>query len=618
MEENAPLPKKKKPATKQQIERDLKMIYESEEEDAPVDFKTIERAKTPRLWPKLIIAAVALSVLAWITWAGIMRFGGTVRYGDNVAVGIDGPTAPRSGEVGTWVIHYENKERLPLARASLTLNIPSSITFVSAEPMPVDVKSLSWTIGSVDAGGSGSITVRGRIMDAIDAPIATQATLSYRPANFNADFQKVANWSSRISDAALSTTITGPDEAVPGDDQNFTITIATQKDISPDAVIPDLKIRFDPDQLVVIKKSEPAFSTNDAKTWFAAAPNTEKPLTYSITGAFAANATGNANVRVEVGTTTSDGRFIVLAPATLSVNILPGDLALTLIRNGSSTDSTVPMGSSLHVSIDYENKSQKTIKDAEISLTAAGTPSINGQNTIDWKSLDDLRNGKRSDGTITWTKKEIPDLSSIAPGSKGSIDISFKTVPSVFTTNDRAYKIDLSARGFIGSFGDKKSGKTVSTPVIGTLINSDAVVSAASTLTNGTLKSGETATYRVVWALQNTLHEITGIKISATLPPNVSYAGNGEVSAGDLRYDDATRTIGWSLNRLPTSIKSVSVDFNLNVTPNAGDVGKSVSLIGNSTLTATDKDTSASLASEAKALDTADADANGGNGLVQP
>jgi len=609
MEENIPL-KKKRPATKTEIGRELKAIYENDENGEPTDFKTFKRAARSRRWPKVAAVVLGLFVLAGIAWAGIMFFIPRTHYGNNIDLAIEGPSsAPRSGDVSVWTIRYKNNEDIPLARASLTLNLPISITVVSSDPELVDMntRSPSWNIGTVAAGTSGAITVKGRVEDAVGAPIAIQASLTYRPANFNADFEKPATWASQINDAAVTAALAGPSEAVPGDDQTFILTVSRQNDLTPDALIPDLKINFDPDNLIVIKKAVPAFDANDDRTWSAPAPATGKPLTFTVTGSFATNTTGSQTVKADVGTLEPDGSFMEFVPAAAAVNVLPGDLVLSLVRNGSSTDSTVGLGADMHVSVDYENDSPKTITDAEIALTAAGTPSSNGKTPIDWSTLNDIRGGQRTGNTLTWTKKQIPDLGSIASGAKGSIDISFKTVASVFTTSDRNYDIDLSARGLIGAIDGKKSGKTVSTPVMRTLLNSDAGVSAAAGLAPGSLPLApeQTSTYRVVWVISNSLHEINGIKVTAQLPDGVSFAAKGNVEAGDLEPPDSSGNITWTLDRLPTSFKSISADFTVSVTPSADDKGKDLPLLGQTTFTATDKDTGGTLAGAAMALTTA-------------
>jgi hypothetical protein len=615
-EKKIPTIRAKTAATPSQIEKELKRMYAGAD---PVDFTKIDKAKQRGPWATVITIVVVLFALAGIAWAGLLRFGGANRFGDRIAVTIDGPTEVRSGEVQTWTVRYRNDERLPIARAELVLRLPASITILDTTPLPTTTPS-TWDIGTITASGEGTVTVRGRVVDALDAPVAIQAVLNYRPSNFNSDFQKVTSWSGRVNDAVVEVTITAPEDAVPGEDDTFAVEVHRRADLSPEAALPDLRVRFDPDHAVVIKKPTPEFKNADERAWVAAPP-TDTPLQFSAVGSFASNVSGETPVRVEVGTVNASGDFMLLATASTTVKVLAGDLVLTVIRNGSVDAGTVELGGALHVSVDYENKGEKPITDPEIALTFTGYPPVDG-GVIDWASLDDVRGGKRSGGTITWTKKEIPELATLDAGARGSIDISVKVTDKVFTTTDRAYGVDISARGKLGAIGGKRSSKVVSTPVITTLVNSDTRLIAGAAYASGNIppQTGQTTTYKLVWTVTNSLHEISGIKVTGALPHGVNWNASGNVTAGDLRYDDSSRTITWTLNRLPTSIPTVSVDMLVNANPDDVDIGKNFPLISTATLTTTDKQTKAELIRTADALDSSlpGDPTNEGKGTVQP
>jgi hypothetical protein len=616
--EETPAIKRKRAASGVRIEKELKEIYAVNDE--PVDLATIDRGRGARRWPYVLVVGLVLFAMAGTVWAGIAYFmGGRGGDGSRVSIAIEGPTAPRSGEAGTWTITYSNEESMPLAKAELTLRVPNSLAVIETEPIIIGENSLTWTIGTIEPGGRGQVKVKGRITDAVDAPVSVQAVLAYRPSNFNADFEKTAEWNSRVADAAIEAKIEAPTEAVPGDELPFTVIVSRRADLSDEALIPDLRVRFDPAKTIVVKKAEPSFSDADGRSWSTPAPDDEE-LKFSVTGSFAADAAGDLPIAAEIGTVNAAGNFVLLAAVTATVKVLPGDLVLTLINNGSTNDAAADLGSALHVSLDYENKSDKPLGDVELSLTFAGVPVSGGTGPVDWESFDDVRGGKRSGNTVTWTKKEIPELATLKPGDKGSVDVSVKAVGAAFTTADRGYTIDLSGRGQIGTVEGQKSGKAVSTPVIRVALNSDTLISAAAAGAGGALppKNGSATEYRVVWAITNSLHEISNIKVTAALPPSVGFASSGSVAAGYLRYDETSRTVTWTLNRLPTSFPSVSVDFTVAITPGSADVGKSLSILSQTSLAATDTATNALLSRTAAALDTNVQSEIDDAGIVQP
>jgi len=611
-----PSPKRKRAATASQIEKELKQIYDAE---GPADLARIERAKPRRRWPAFVGIALALFALAALTWIGIMRWGGGDRFGDRVSLAFEGPEQLRSGEVHTWTLRYRNEEGLPVARAEIEVRLPASVEVLEAVPVPTSPGT--WNLGTLPEKGSGEILLKARLIEALDAPVSIQAAMNYRPANFNADFQKIATWNGRVSDSVIEATIDATDETVPGDDNPFTITVKKRTGLSEEAGLPDLKVRFDPGRAIVVKKAVPEFTNADERSW-TAEPPAEQSLVFATTGSFAANANGEIPVRVEIGTLSPTGEFLLLFPLSATVKVLPGDLVLTLLRNGSTGPAHLDLGGTLNISVDYENKSEKPLSNVEISLSVDGMPASGSQTPVDWSSLSDLRGGKRSGNTLTWTKSEIPDLATVNPGEKGSVDLSIRTNRAVFTTADRNYAVDLSAKGKIGSIGDRASGKTVATPSLRTLLNTDAALVTAALYESGAIppKSGSATTYKVVWTVTNSLHEIAGIKVSGSLPAGVRWENRSSVTAGDLRFDEGSRTVTWTLNRLPTSITSVSVDFLVSLTPGESDIGKTLPLISTSTFNAADKTTNAELTRSSPFVDTDldGAPVHQGEGTVQP
>jgi hypothetical protein len=599
--ESAGAPKRKRPATQREIEKQLKTIYDRE---SPSDFSKLERV-TRRRWPKFVLTALFLFILAGAAWFGIMRWGNSGRYGDNIAITVDGPASVRSGEVSEWTITYKNNENLPIASADVTLRLPPSISVLSTEPLAID-KNLDWKIGTLEPGSEGKITLRGLVTDAVGADASVQAVLAYRPANFNADFQKVATWEGPVADAIIEATLTAPDEAVPTDASDFSISIKRRDDISPNATLPDLTVRFDTGDAVIVKSSDPAFSYAADKSWSAKLPDAGKESDFKCTGNFTSGSNGDVVVKAEVGTTDAGGNYIVLAPLMATVKVTPGDLVLTLIRNGSPGDSTANFGDTLHVSVDYENQSAKPVSDAKIALVLDDGAANAKDSILDWTTLSDPRGGVRSGNTLTWTKGQIAELATLAPGDKGTVDVSLKIVGAPPADGGPDFAVALSATGTIGALGGKVSGKTVVTPILKTALNTDAAFFAAAAWSDGPLppKTGNKTTYKIVWTLANSLHEISGINVNAALPDGVNWENKSNVSAGDLRFDAASRNVVWTLNRLPTSIKNVSLEFYVSVSPGNNDVGKSLPLTSDASFAATDKDTGATVTRSAPGLDT--------------
>jgi hypothetical protein len=73
-----------------------------------------------------------------------------------------------------------------------------------------------------------------------------------------------------------------------------------------------------------------------------------------------------------------------------------------------------------------------------------------------------------------------------------------------------------------------------------------------------------------------------------------------KVTAGTLSFDSTTRTVTWSINKLPAQvgqlIPELAANFSISVTPTSSDVGKLLILTGKSIGTGVDSFTGQTLA----------------------
>ncbi len=117
-------------------------------------------------------------------------------------------------------------------------------------------------------------------------------------------------------------------------------------------------------------------------------------------------------------------------------------------------------------------------------------------------------------------------------------------------------------------------------------------------------RRGQTTSYWIVWSIGPTDADLKDVSISATLPPNVRATGKtASEIAGDFAVSGSD--VSWNIPSLPqTGDAPKTFAFEIELTPTAYDVGKSVKLIGKSFAKATEVRSGVSLESEASAEDT--------------
>lgn len=571
------------------LDRTLHKIYENPDGRIP-DLRKIEVAREHRIRKVLVVLVIFFAALAATSWAGFFIFGRQY-LGEGVGVEIEAPNEVVAGEEIDLVIKYKNRERGALASASLAVTLPPEFKIISTEPETAKVGR--WDIGAVGTGRVGEIKIRGKFLNKVGENKLVEAVLMYRPANFNAEFERVAKKTMTISNFSLNGTLVGPDKILVGEEAIYELKIRnnsneTQKNVSLKFLLPTS---------FVISKS-PGELADDKTIKIESLPINEEK-TFEFVGSFSAGEARPENLKIELGLIGDDGKFWAGRELSFISEVLASDLDLTILINDKEEGAFLNFGDTLNLKVSYKNKGKNILRDLEISLMLAGQPEEGGLTPINFSHLVNPQNGKRDGPRLTWTKKQIKDLASLGPDQGGEISLNVGLVDKPFTSTTRDYQADISAQVKIGAIADIEKELVISSKPQKIYILSDAALDVEGryytfegiTLGSGPLppKVGQTTNYRIFWKLSNTLHEIQDINVSAILPEGVIFTGRSQVGAGDLRYDSTTRQVSWTLNRMPLSVAHLETSFEVSITPIDQDRGKVLTLLNPTTFTARDK-----------------------------
>lgn len=575
--------------------KDLKRIYSDGDGQLP-DFTRLDGKPSSRLRSLVVGALVTGLVMAAAVWAGVFFFSKTSGFtGDNVQLSIESADGLTAGAEADVVIRYKNGEHVPLAQASIELKVPDGFRIVGSEPAAA--QDGSWPIGAIAPGGEGAITLHGDVRRELDAALTFEATLDYKPADFNSDFQKVASHTVVVKDSVLKLNGTGPEQLTPGDDIAFIFDYenVSDKDLEQVRLVADAPDGF------IFASAEPAADQDVAMRWtFDKIPAHGKG-TVTVKGTFAATSRGPKSMTARMGFIDGQGAVIAMAQAEAKTEVLKSNLDLSLIVNGSDTPTPASFGDTMFFAIRYENAGDVPLKDVTISAKLPSEPDA----ILDWVAIKDDLQGKRSGTTLTWTKKELPALAILAAGDKGEIDFSIPLVRKPLSDSKVTdYVVHAMASALIGKVGTVSGSREVDTAPFDVHLLSDVSFEAMGRYftEDGTpLGSGplppqvqQKTVYRVFWTIRNTLHELTNLSASTVLPQGVKWTGvQRQVDAGTLSFDETGRQATWRLNRMPTSVASIVVSFDVELTPEFEDIGKILDLTGDNRLEAFDKDVGA-------------------------
>lgn len=586
----------------QDVEDSLSAIYRDESGKMP-DLSKLEPTKS-RWWLYALIASmVFVAFVLAAVWAGFAFFKPFRGFsGQGLEIMIEGPEKVSLGKETTYFINYKNLTSEPLASADLRVSFPTDFVVTQIEPQIADT-ALFWRLGAIPIDGRGTIKVRGIFTGALGTVTAVQVVGNYRPASFNSDFEALATKALNYSDSVLAGELQVPVKILPGDEAAFIYTVQNKGDTALTGLIS----RFTLPEGFQLETTSTAFSI-DGRNLLTPLPDLAEGASTTVTvkGVFASGVSGEVHVIAETGRLGKDGAFLTGQKSETSFTVLAGDLSLKLVVNGKDADATIAYGAPLHFGISYENTSSEDLKNVVLYLrfeSASGTPAANDALLVDWKDYVENASGTRKGNEITWNGAALAALKRLPPREEAMLNVSLKALPAVSGTDNLAVRAVLEAE--IGSVGETKVNRVVKAAPIVLRYLSDADFSSearyfseeGAQIGAGPLPPlvGQGTKYRVEWAVKKNFHELKNLKITATLPKIAAWTNNTLVEAGELGYDENTRVVTWTLNKMPEDIDQLLIDFDVTITPTEADANRFAKLLGESKFEAVDVNANAPL-----------------------
>ena len=580
------------------LQKQLSHIFRDDSGAIP-DLTKLERRPTHRLLFASVFGVVLLLFIV-AAWLGFFVFKPLREFGGKgLLLSIDGPERVVIGEETTYFINWKNLATEPLASAEARVSFPVDFTPTSIDPKPTQ-EGMLWKFGSVGFGGRGTITIKGIFMGALGTNTAIQVVGTYRPVSFHSDFETLGTRRIEYAESVFVGSLAIPDTVLPGEKLRIPYTIQNRGKIT----MKGLEARF---------TFPPGFAREAATSTMALdgrvlripvgdlAAGTSTTIT--VGGSFASGHSGETTIHAELGRVGLDGRFQPAQKADATLLVLSGDLVLRIVANGSDTNQSVALSDTLRVAVGYENSAAEPITEVSIrvrfeSLATTSTSMPGKKNPptafLDWTHLEDASSGTASGNEIAWNKKQVGVLERLPSGSDGSIEFS---IP-ILRTASSTLPFQVIAEATIQSVGNTIVNRTIKSAPIVFRFRTDADVGVearyfseeGAPLGSGPLPpvAGHMTRYRIGWNVTKTIHELKNMRVTATLPKRVAWPNQVNVSSGDLVYDEAARTVTWSLDRVPADIHELNVTFDIDCTPSDFDIGRFANLLGETRFEVTD------------------------------
>src|SRR3989338_4991891 len=210
------------------LDKDLRSIYEVR--GKLPDMTRLEHEYHRRTTRVLLILVFFFAVLTAASWLGFFLFGASGSKNGEVELAFSGPTIAVSGVPQELTLSYKNRDRHPLAFGSLRLRLPQDLRVQAVDPQPAKDGTWEWNFGTLPEKSSGEIHLTVIPYGALDSNLEIQAVFSYKPANFNAEFQTLQTHNLTIQASPVALAIEGPANAEPGQELSFNVQMQNETD----------------------------------------------------------------------------------------------------------------------------------------------------------------------------------------------------------------------------------------------------------------------------------------------------------------------------------------------------------------------------------------------------
>ncbi len=346
----------------------------------------------------------------------------------------------KPGETFTYTITVKNNGPGAAETVKVRDELPSSLTFVEADPSVGTWNTPFWTIGTLESGVTKTLTLSVTAKSSAAGNIVNTATVSTTTLESNYQ-NNTSNKTVQVNPLRADVEVikTASKEAIkPGETFNYTIAIENK---GPDAA-QEVKVRDELPSSLTFVEANPSVGTWNAPFWTIGTLASGATKTITLTVTAKSSAAGNIVNTATVSTTTVESNYQNnTSNKTVQVNPLRADVEVVK----TASKETITPGETFNYTITVENKGADAAQEVKVrdelpsSLTfVEANPSVGTWNAPFW-TIGTLESGVTKTLTLTVTAK-----SSAAGNIVNTATVSTTTVESNYQNNTSVKSIGVS------------------------------------------------------------------------------------------------------------------------------------------------------------------------------
>ncbi|MBC7472234.1 MAG: hypothetical protein H7196_03185 [candidate division SR1 bacterium] len=382
-------------------------------------------------WWLLIVISVLITLITVALYTFVLRQDKPGSDYTNVEARIEGPKTLPAGSPGTWKIIIQNREAVSINQIEIKLKFDKSFKyFKKINPDPIDIGGSSYKLAKLEAVGKGTsdaiISFEGLLVGSIDEDALMLGEISYVPTPLlnkqNSRIvvpitpQRTSITASEIK-ADLSTS-----QSVIQSGNEIEITLKFQN--FSEKELSDLRIKLSyPDKSFVYSSSELTLTSSTSlklkpddgnNIWYiTSVPRLQTQILKVkgvINGAEGVKQTFVSEIGIKNG---SDYSVLQTTPAGITITSQPL-LITTSVDNKESYPYFSP-GETLNFSLVYQNRSNQTLNNIEISASIDDPSDL-----IDYSTLK-YGDGNLNNRIVQWRASGVKQLENLPPQAKGTL-----------------------------------------------------------------------------------------------------------------------------------------------------------------------------------------------------
>lgn len=528
----------------------------------------------------IVLASIAVSVgliLAFTVWRPA-KIVDLVRVDATVA-----PTDVVSGGLSTLIIRYENASQEELRFARLNLGFPTHFDLQDVDTELTEVAPQTYDLGTIPAGASGSLKLRGTMFGDVGGDQVFQSTLGFVYGPNDRTASKFSEHVFHPSHSTLALELILPDRLIEGQEVPGKITYKNTGTVD----FPQIQVTPEWPAGFTLVSSDPKL-TNGAFILNALKAGQEGTISFIGRLPDTASADFTFHPSFSFGDTNYSQDILKQ-----TVTLLPSQLTTTTTFDSTS----VTPGDKLTATISYQHTGELPITNVVMRI-ASDSPIFKVANAFS-PVIPIINPGESGSVILVLPTNTRLDASKLSSYEKLSATIRTTTdyvLPDGVTQNvsvvTNSQILPITSPVQLESFGRYTSpqGDQIGRGPLPPLVD-------------------ETTKYWVFMTVRGTTNALENVKMTADLGSGVAFTGKQSVSLGQsLHVDTNTGEMIWTIGSLPATLapnsQVVSVAFEVAITPTTAMIGTTPTLLASPLITARDTFTGAFVSARGTAITT--------------